>query len=177
LRSWDYLGRQRSNKASIKNNFMKYLVYSLIISLFLLSCSKEKSTQYIATLTNTTTHKITILFYKGGIVFPTDTIKLFTNQPYEIANGFDRGRSSTPGFSSKYFGGPNDSIVVVFDNIYKVSHYADAPVNLARKYYLFSSLRNIGNPKSYRFELTEEKNGNVKKHFYDFIEQDYLDAK
>ena len=45
------------------------------------------------------------------------------------------------------------------------------------KYYLFSSLRNIGNPKSYRFESTEEKNGNVNKHFYDFVEQDYLDAK
>ena len=24
---------------------------------------------------------------------------------------------------------------------------------------------------------TEEKNGNVKRHFYDFVEQDYLDAK
>ena len=117
------------------------------------------------------------MFYKGGIVYPTDTIKLTYNQPFEIANGFDRGKSSQPGFSSKYAGGPNDSVVVVFDNIYKVSHYANTPITLASKYYLNVSLRNIVNPKSYRFESTEEKNGNVNKHFYDFVEQDYLDAK
>jgi len=156
---------------------MKYFIGSVMTSLFIVSCIKEKSTLYIATLTNTTAHSITILFYNNGIVYPNDTIKLVPNQPFEFANGFDRGRSSEPGFSSRYGGGPNDSTVVIFDNTYKVAHYADAPINLAPKYYLFTSLRNILNPKSYRFELTEEKNGNVKKHFYDFTEQDYLDAK
>ena len=156
---------------------MKHLMSSLLISFFFLSCIKEKSTKYIATLTNTTTHSITILFYKNGVVYPGDTIKLIPNQPFEFANGFDRGRSSEPGFSTKYDGGPNDSNVVIFDNIYKVSHYANTPINLAPKYYLNTSLRNILNPKSYRFELTEGKNGNVNRHFYDFTEQDYLDAK
>lgn len=156
---------------------MKYLINSAITALLFISCSKEKSTKYIATLTNTTIHTITILCYKGGIVYPNDTIKLLSNVPFEIANGFDRGKSSEPGFSSKYLGGSNDSNVVIFDNKYRMPHYANTPTQLAPKYYLFSSLRNIGNPKSYRFESTEEKNGNVNKHFYDFVEQDYLDAK
>ena len=156
---------------------MKHLIGSLVISFFFMGCTKEKSTHYIATLTNTTTHSITILFYKNGVVYPGDTIKLIPNQPFEFANGFDRGRSSEPGFSSKYFEGPSDSTAVIFDNIYRIAHYVNTPTQLAPKYYLFTSLRNIGNPKSYRFESTEEKNGNVNKHFYDFIEQDYLDAK
>ena len=146
-------------------------------SLFIVSCIKEESTLYIATLTNTTTHSITILCYKNGVVYPNDTIKLMQNQSLEIANGFFRGRSSSPGFISGYFGGPDDPIVVIYDDTYRMYHYANTPTQLAPKYYLNTSLRNIGNPNSYRFELTEEKNGNVNKHFYDFTEQDYLDAK
>ena len=108
----------------------------------------------------------------------TDTIKLIPNQPFEFANGSQRGKLTVPGFNSKYSGGPNDSVIVIFDNLYKISHYANTPSSLAPKYYLNTSIRNIVNPKSYRFVSTPiSKGGNKNDHYYDFIEQDYLDAR
>ena len=88
------------------------------------------------------------------------------------------GNVSVPGFTSKYFGSSDDSIIVVYDDLYKITHYANTPSQLAPKYYLFSSLRNIGNSLSYRFVSTPiSRHNNNNAHYYDFTEQDYLDAK
>lgn len=99
-------------------------------------------------------------------------------QQLQIAHGHERGLSDKPGFSSGHYGGPNDSIVVVFDNSYKVSHYANTPAQLAPKHHINISLRNVGNAKSYRLE-TEHVSKNVwnKDHYYEFVEDDYLYAK
>jgi len=143
-----------------------------------MGCIKEYNSVYTATLINTTSHSIKILFYKGGAVLPTDTIALVQNQQFEFANGSQRGNLTNPGFSSKYFGNSNDSIVVIFDNLYKITHYGFTPLHLAPKYYLYVSPRNIGNPNSYRFVSTPiSSHGNKNDHYYDFKEQDYLDAK
>lgn len=156
---------------------MKYLIFILII-LSSTSCIKDYNSSYTATFLNTTQHSIKILFYKGGVVYTTDTIKLIPNQQFQFANGSLRGNVTVPGFDSKYFGNSNDSIVVVFDNLYKITHYGIAPTVLASKYYLFSSNRNIGNPKSYRFVSTAvSSHSHENDHYYDFTEQDYLDAK
>lgn len=156
---------------------MKYTITFLVV-LFLNSCVKDYNSSYTATFINKTGHQISILFYKGGIVSQTDTIKLSSQQQFQFANGSQRGTINSPGFSSKYFGSGDDSIIVVFDNLYKVSHYGNTPLLKARKYYLFDSLRNILNPKSYRFVSTpNSKNSYQNDHYYEFIEQDYLDAK
>ena len=100
---------------------------------------------------------------------------MIPNQSIQIADGSIKGSVSSPGFSSKYKG---DSIWVIFDNIYRITHYINVPVKLYPKNYIFSSLRNIGNPKSYRFVSTPMYGGKSYKneHFYEFIEQDFLDA-
>ena len=98
------------------------------------------------------------------------------NQPFLFADGIEKGSVSIPGFGSKYFGGPNDSIAIIFDNLYRVAHYANTPTQLASKFYLNISLRNIGNPLSYRFVSTEIGSGRRNEHFYDFTEEDYLYA-
>lgn len=154
---------------------MKYF-FSIALILLIVGCNKDYVSQYTATLTNNTQHSIIILCYKGGIVYPSDTIKLHANTSLEIANGFIRGDINVPGFTSQYFGGPNDSNIVIFDGIHKISHYANTPVNLASKYYLNSSIRNINNPKSYRFVSTPTDHAHKNDHYYEFIEQDYLDA-
>lgn len=157
---------------------MKTLLSILALTVFS-ACQREQETYYTAYLkNNTANHSIKILFYKGGIVYPNDTIILVPGQQLEIANGFQRGLSEKPGFSSKYSGGPNDSNVVIFDNSYRVAHYATPPAQLAPKHYLFTSLRNIANPKSYKFETERpSKNSWTKTHHYEFIEEDYLYAK
>lgn len=144
------------------------------------SCTRESigSTHTKATLTNKTLHNIKVLFYKGGIVYPNDTIKLSANESFLFADSYLKGEIILPAFSSKYFGNPSDSIVVIFDNIYKISHYADTPLQKASKYYLNSSLRNIANPNSFIFQSTQQgNNSRLNDHYYEFKEQDYLDAQ
>lgn len=69
-------------------------------------------------------------------------------------------------------------MIVIFDNTYRVAHYGIPPAQPAPKYYLFESLRNIGNAKSFRTEVEHvSKNVWDKDHYYEFVEQDYLDAK
>ncbi len=132
---------------------------------------------YTATIINTTQHSINILYYKGGIVYPNDIIKLVPNQQFEFAYGSHRGNVTGRGFSSNYFGENDDSVVVIFDNLYKVVHYVNSPLRFASKYYLYSSNRNILNVLSYRFISTATSSKSHKNdHFYDFIEQDYLYA-
>ena len=134
------------------------------------SCTKDYNSQY-------TTHSIKILFFKNGAVSSNDTVRLGQNQQFEIASGTQRGNITAPGFTSKYFGGNNDSVIVVFDNLYKISHYVNAPIQKATKHYLYSSTRSIPNVLSYRFVSTpNSKNSSQNDHYYDFKEQDYLDA-
>lgn len=153
---------------------MKYLIVSLIL-IPLFSCTKDYNSRYTATLVNKTSHSIRVLFFNSGVVNQKDTIRLNANQSFEIANGSDRGTISTPGFTSNYNG---DSIWVVFDGLYRITHYTVTPTQLYSKYYLNISNRNLTNPNSYRFVSTPiSSNSNLNEHFYEFIEQDYLDAK
>lgn len=90
----------------------------------------------------------------------------------------NRGKVNRAGFSSKYFGSPNDSILVIFNDLYYVSHYANQPNNLSTKYLLFSSNRNIGNPLSYDYEYWDiDKYARRTKYTYTFTEDDYDFAK
>ena len=155
---------------------MKYLFYCTIIFLCC-SCTKDYNSQYTAVIINNTTHSIKILFFKNGVVSSDDTVRISQNQQFEIASGTQRGNIKAPGFTSKYFGGNNDSVIVLFDNLYKISHYVNAPIQKAPKHYLYSSPRNIQNVLSYRFVTTStSKNSIQNDHYYDFKEQDYLDA-
>lgn len=148
--------------------------FSIIIVFFLASCIKEHNSLFTATLTNKTTHLIDIFFFNSGTVYPKDTIHLSVNQSFEIANGSERGGISSPGFTSNYNG---DSIWVIFDNKYRIVHYVQTPTQLYSKHYLNTSLRNLTNPKSYTFVSSPFSNSYKNEHFYEFVEQDYLDAK
>jgi hypothetical protein len=153
---------------------MKYLIFSLLI-IISTSCKKDYNSRYTATLVNKTSHSLRIMFFNSGVVNPKDTIRLTANQSFEIANGSERGAITTPGFSSNYYG---DSIWVVFDGIYRISHYSVTPNQLYPKNYPYTSLRNLINRNSYSFVSTAiSTNSYLNEHFYEFIEQDYLDAK
>jgi len=158
---------------------MKKVFYFTCMTMLFAACSKtDKMTTLEAWLYNNSSHSILILPYKSGIVLASDTIRLSENDSLQYGLSSDWGDITGPGFYSEYSGGPDDSIIVIYDDIYKISHYANTPVNLAIKYYLFDSKRNIMNPLSYEFSRIENKNESyTNMHKYRFTEQDYLDAK
>ena len=141
------------------------------------SCEKEEITNYYAYLKNATTHTIQIQFFSQGQAVNQNTLTLNQDATIRIANGYNRGINTGGGFSSKYFEGV-DSIRVLFDNTYRVSHYLKTPVGLFPKHYLNTSTRNLGNKLSYKLEgktLSKRKRENT--YTYEFTEQDYLFAK
>jgi hypothetical protein len=155
---------------------MKKLGILILMSLSLSSCIKDKMTRIKAFWYNTTTHDITILCYKNGVVLPTDTIKILPTQNYLFGESSEMGDFKGPGFSSVHAGTSNDSVVVYFDHIYRVSHYGNEPSSLSDKYYLYSSPRSIRNPNNYEFEMIRDKE-RVNIHRYYFTEADYEYAK
>ncbi|MEQ1799580.1 MAG: hypothetical protein ABL872_16615, partial [Lacibacter sp.] len=73
---------------------------------------------------------------------------------------------------------PLDSFVVVYENIYYISHYKPTLVGGNSKKYLYTSKRNIYNDSSYVPNLIIDSKHQRSWDFkYSFFEQDYLDAK
>lgn len=153
---------------------MKILVVALLL---FSSCQKEQKTEYTASIKNSSTHIISILFYRDGLVGNLDSIQLSSNELVLIANGTFRGLVDIPSFSSSYFGSPQDSIIVIFDHRYRMSHYSVKPNVFSIKHHFRESPRNLGNPNSYDFE-SKLIGGRFRSntHFYTFTDQDFLDA-
>jgi hypothetical protein len=155
---------------------MKYFLFAICI-LMLNGCSKEEHTLYIAFLINSTAHNIEIHPYFAGIVPADKIITLNGGGNKEIANGMYRGTGKDPVFLSEYMTGA-DSLVVIFDQLYSITHYGNPPLILNTKHYFFSSPRNIGNVKNYQIESRKLGKHSIENKFtFIFIEQDYLDAK
>lgn len=155
---------------------MKYLLFVGFALLFS-SCIIEKETVLEAEMYNSTDHTIKLLTYRGGICGPKDTTTLNPKITTQIGASAERGDIKGPGFNSFIFGGPDDSLIVIFDDSYRVSHYCNTPSNLSGNYYLFTSLRNILHPNSYEFKRVRgKKRVYHNMHKYIFSEDDYLNA-
>lgn len=149
----------------------------MLICVLTLSCTRERSTNYVASLYNGTSHNIEIKPYYGGVSPANKKINLGPMESIEIANGFDRGIVDHAGFSSAYLNG-EDSVVVIFNNNKTISHYVITPASLSNKYYLYTSLRNLGNYKSYEYAIVKDsKQERDVSYKYTFTNQDYLDAQ
>ncbi len=120
---------------------MKKLAILIITSIALSSCIKDKMTNFKAYLYNHTSVKVTILPFKGGYVHSTDTIYLNPGDSFQIGYGSNWGDVKIPLFESEIFAlNRQDSVNVVFNNIYYVSHYIDTTgITLSPKYYLYNN--------------------------------------
>jgi hypothetical protein len=155
---------------------MKYIIICLLTALYSSSCTKEKTTAYYAYIENKTLHKVVIRPFSGGRATTAKEITILANNKVEIANGSERGFSNG-GFISSNFSGA-DSIVVIFDDAYSITHYGATPAVLNRKHYLFSNPRNIGNWRNYQLmtnNISKYKRENI--HVFDIVEQDYSDTR
>lgn len=142
----------------------------------LVSCT-EDYTSYVTFLRNETEHEILILPYKQGYVNEEDTILLLPKQTFQIANGHQRGVTSNAGFTSKYISA-SDSLKVIFDGNYFVSHYINTPLETEKRHYLYNSLRNLIQYKSYEYSFRDDgKHYREQTFSYTFVEADYEFAK
>jgi hypothetical protein len=152
----------------------RFLIGVLAASI-LAGCEKENTTNYVATIKNNTTHSIEIRPYFGGVSPIEKRINLGSGEAVEVGRGTDRGKGSQ-GFSFN-FGAP-DSMVVVFDGVFKISHYVNTPINLASRYYLYTSIRNLMNYKSYDYKIIDDSKHEMNVSYtYSFVEQDFLDTQ
>jgi hypothetical protein len=155
----------------------RVLLLTLLFALIFMGCTKETVTFYYAHLKNQSTHQIQIKPYSLGTVVTANIISLSSGDEIKISDdGFVRGIAPNSGFGSKYFAGV-DSVVVIFDALYPVTHYFVSPTSLARRYYFNTSTRNIGNKFSYALIGEDLKHNRINNYYYDFSEQDYLDAR
>ena len=143
------------------------LIILLSFSIFGISCTKEPITGHKAYLANNSSQKIQLWFYKSGTVHQEDTLLISPKQTIQIGEGFSRGISHQAGFSSHHFGIPSDSVIVVFNDSFFVTHYSNTPHNLSNKFLLFSSDRNVMNKKSYVYEY-EDENKNIRNTTYTY---------
>lgn len=169
-------GLRNKISAHIFSQLWFYLIAVIIIA----SCTKEKITVYSVYAKNSTNHQIKIVPYFSGVIDNAKILFLNPGDSIKFAYGFERGIVNHGGFGSGLFSGisSNDSVVILFDNLYSISHYLNTPSSLAPKYYLHSSLRNFGNYLSWEYSADDiSKNKREAFYLYKFIEQDYLDAR
>jgi hypothetical protein len=144
---------------------------------FIIGCQKEKSTFYQAYIKNATSHQVKIVPFFSGTTNSNKIILLAAGDSVLVGHGVDWGKVDHAGFNSEYFSG-SDSIVVSFDNSYSISHYFNTPSLFSTKYYLYSSLRNLGNYLSWLYSFHDESKYSRRAFYlYRFTEQDYLDAR
>ena len=139
---------------------MKVSIVILVLGVCFLSCKKEPVTFYYAYLKNKTAHQIQLKSYSNGTVVAASVITLSPDQEMKIGSNYIIG----------------DSLIVTFDGTHSITHYFVTPTSFARKYYLNSSARNLGNKYSYTLIGEDSKHERKNSYYYDFIEQDYLDA-
>jgi hypothetical protein len=145
----------------------------------LAGCTKDKSTNYYSYFENKTNHKILVTPYILGIIYPQNVTRLNPGEKVLRTRGTVNGLTQiTP--ISEYIGNGNekDSIMVTFDDSISITHYITPPVTFARKYYLYSSNRNLWNRNNLNINVaTLSKYKWQVEALYQFVEQDYLDAK
>lgn len=152
---------------------MKWILL-IITTVIFISCIKEDTTNYTATLVNSTNHNIVIQYFYNGQVAVRDTVKIASGSSFQIADGFNRGISDHAGFNPNYSG---DSAIVIFDNLRKKMHFGIHSSNSTNSY-SYSSTRNILNYLSFTYEYSDaSKHIRNATYTYTFTEQDFLDAQ
>lgn len=157
---------------------MKYCIRisHLLMSIFS-GCITEPNTNFKATLKNDSGSKILLTPYLKGSPALDKEVYIFVNESLEIANGSDRGKVNHAGFDSQYLTGM-DSLVVIFNDSFKITHYRINPETPSANHYLNEDFRNLFNYLNYEYSIDDRSRGKrVAYYNYVFTEQDYLDAK
>ena len=153
---------------------MKNLIFFSCL-LFMISCKKEEVGQTKSFIKNSTSHSIKLMPYNGGIFDSTNIKTITSNTTIEMYSANVRGKTVEPCFGTLLQ--PYDSVVIVYDNLYKIPHIKFNGISNAPKKVLFTSSRNISNAANWTKKITNETKYSLEGNFeFTFIEQDYIDA-
>lgn len=147
-----------------------------VFLVFLISCTKEKTGHTKTVYKNSTGHKIKITPFIGSTI-DISNVKVLSPQSettvYEINV---KGKTIDPSFGLLLQ--PYDSVVISYDDTIKIPHIKFNLSYTGSHRILFSSSRSISNEANYKKEITNETKYSLTGYFlYEFLEQDYLDAK
>lgn len=166
---------------------MKYFFLAIILALFscdglnLVGKSYNEQILYV----NNTNHRIVVtsyssLVYKGV----KDNFVIESNSEIVPFKYYEYNRKKSKA-SFKYLGFVNflndgnyvDSVVVVFDDQFKIKHNSARELNEKGKMEYFN-VRNLTNGINYTITKFKETKHSFARHYsYTFTEQDYLDAR
>lgn len=157
---------------------MNRLIITALVILYASACSvKEEVSSTSVILFNNTEHQISITSFRNGVANNSSLIHLPNYGNYTIESGSSLGKTKGPVYFFDYFQNV-DSVVVMWDNTYPITHMISDSFISTDKYIPFGNSRNLGNGNAYTNELTEETKYTIAWTVkYTFTEQDYLDAK
>ena len=141
-----------------------------------MGCIKEYVSTMESFLINNTAHQIEVVPYYGGIANMSARVQLSPGQRLSVAREGVRGRSlaATYAMGLQSF----DSVVVIYDNLYRVTHRSFRDSTACTKCITFSSNRNISSESSYLKTITKEHRKYLRGYFeYSFTEDDYNFAR
>lgn len=153
---------------------MKNLIFFSFL-LFIMSCKKEEVGQTKSFIKNSTSHSIKLLPYNSGILDNTNIKTITPNSIIEVYSANVRGKTIEPCYGTLLQ--PYDSVVVIYDNLYKIPHIKFNSTFNGLKKVVFSSSRSISNASNWKKTITNETKYSIEGNFeFTFIEQDYIDA-
>jgi hypothetical protein len=153
---------------------MKYV--SLFIFLFFTACIKESNTFSTTRFNNTTSHYISVDVYKWGGLVPQHSFFLTPGESKIVLSTSNGGIGNGIALGSMLM--IMDSIKVVFDDLYRITHYKPSLTGTNPHNYPYHSPRNIFNDSSYTRVLKGDRKYRRECDFkYTFTQQDYLDAR
>lgn len=157
---------------------MKRIIFLLSMVTTLVCCTKEKETITSLIIHNNSSKNIEIMPYRNGGIYTPGRLSIPSGSGHSFPSHASRGISKVPVVFPSYLD-MTDSIVVVFDGTYRITHLLhDSTTTYPIKHYLKTSVRNLGNLDSYISVITSDKKH--KRFFevkYTFTQQDYLDAQ
>lgn len=155
---------------------MKQTFLLLSITLLLTGCLEEDTLTEVY-LQNNSSHEVLLRPYQSGAIDNARIVSLQPGNKFRIENTYQRGKTKVPIYFFDYFRGI-DSIQVIWDNTYSVTHMISDSFTSVVKYIAFGNVRNLGNGIAYPSEIRHESKRSITWELnYSFTEQDYEYAK
>ena len=152
----------------------KIFLFSFLFAI--MSCKKEEVGQTISYIKNSTSHTIKLLPYNTSVLDNSNVKVISANSTLEVYSANVRGKTIDPCFGTLLQ--PYDSVLVVYDDTYKIPHIKFNLTYVGSKKVLFNSNRSISNASNWTKTITNETKYSIEGNFnYTFIEQDYIDAQ
>ncbi len=169
--------------------FMKFKILSVFfITLLFSACQAGWTEENVAEIENQTSTIVSIQFFEEGQIVDSVQIQPTEKLLYAREVFAGTGKLSPPDVTKEYFSGHkygvwprrSDSLVVIFNHRYRVTHYYDSilPANTPTKFYGYNHERNIPNQKNFEMVVKKASKQTVSYLFtYTFTEDDYRFAK